>query len=78
MAGAANPTGGIAAFGVMSPLCLWEIGHWHGLHGDFRTAFRRLRRDTTFDGLTIRYQPSAACRATSRRTSAASTSSRSD
>lgn len=48
------PPGGIAAFGVMSPLCLWEIG-WHGLHGDFRTAFRRLRRDTTFDRLPIRY-----------------------
>lgn len=48
------PPGGVAAFGVMSPLCLWEIG-WHGLHGSFRTAFRRLRRDTTFNGLPIRY-----------------------
>lgn len=48
------PPGGIAAFALMSPLCLWEIG-WHGLHGDFRTAVRRLRRNTTFDGLPIRY-----------------------
>lgn len=39
--------GGIAAFGVMSPLCLWEMA-WHGLHGDFRTATRRLRKTTTF------------------------------
>jgi SAM-dependent methyltransferase len=39
--------GGIAAFGVISPLCLWEIG-WHGLHGDFRLAARRLRKGTTF------------------------------
>ncbi|MCC6804339.1 MAG: methyltransferase domain-containing protein [Anaerolineae bacterium] len=48
------PPGGVAAFGVMSPLCLWEIG-WHGLHGDFRTAFRRLRGQTTFQSLSIRY-----------------------
>jgi SAM-dependent methyltransferase len=47
--------GGIAAFGVMSPFCLWEIG-WHGLHGDFRTAFRRPRRQTTaFQSIPIRY-----------------------
>ena len=39
--------GGLAAFGVMSPLCLWEMA-WHGLHGDFGTASRRLRRHTTF------------------------------
>ncbi len=39
--------GGIAAFGVMGPLCLWEMG-WHGLHGDFSTAFRRLRGQATF------------------------------
>jgi hypothetical protein len=39
--------GGIAAFGVMSPLCLWELA-WHGLHGDLRTATRRLRKTTTF------------------------------
>lgn len=39
--------GGIVAFGVMSPLCLWEIG-WHGLHLDFRTATRRWRQSTTF------------------------------
>ncbi len=35
--------GGVAAFGVMSPLCLWEV-LWHSAHGDFRTAFRRWRR----------------------------------
>jgi SAM-dependent methyltransferase len=39
--------GGVAAFGVMSPFCLWEIG-WHGLHGNFKTAFRRLRKKSTF------------------------------
>lgn len=39
--------GGAAAFGVMSPLCLWEL-FWHGLHGNFRTAARRLRGSTTF------------------------------
>jgi SAM-dependent methyltransferase len=39
--------GGIAAFGVMSPFCLWEIG-WHGLHLDFRTATRRWRTSTTY------------------------------
>lgn len=35
--------GGWVALGVMSPLCLWEIG-WHSLHGNFRTAFRRQHR----------------------------------
>jgi SAM-dependent methyltransferase len=39
--------GGIVGLGVMSPLCLWEIG-WHGLHGDLRTATRRWRKTTTF------------------------------
>lgn len=48
------PSRGIAAFGVMSPLCLWEIG-WHGIHGDFKTAFRRQRRGTTFGALPIYY-----------------------
>ncbi len=38
---------GIAAFGVMSPLCLWEIG-WHTLHHDFDAALRRLRTDSEF------------------------------
>ena len=38
---------GIAAFGVMSPLCLWELV-WHGLHGDFRAATRRLRKTAPF------------------------------
>jgi SAM-dependent methyltransferase len=41
LAGRVRP-GGYAAFGVMSRVCLWEIG-WHGLHGDWRTAGRRLR-----------------------------------
>jgi SAM-dependent methyltransferase len=34
-------------FAVMSPTCLWEIG-WHGIHGDFKTAFRRLRKNVVF------------------------------
>lgn len=38
---------GVAAFGVMSPVCLWEIA-WHSLHGDFHTALRRLRSDAEF------------------------------
>lgn len=38
---------GTAAFGVMSPLCMWEM-IWHGAHGDFKTAFRRWRKDTRF------------------------------
>jgi SAM-dependent methyltransferase len=33
--------GGRVGLAVMSPLCLWEI-LWHGLHGDLRTATRRL------------------------------------
>ncbi len=39
--------GGIAAFGVMSPFCLWEMA-WHGLHSDLHTATRRLRKKATF------------------------------
>lgn len=39
--------GGVVGLGVMSPICLWEIG-WHGLHGDLRTATRRWRKTTTF------------------------------
>ncbi|MDX1994474.1 MAG: class I SAM-dependent methyltransferase [bacterium] len=52
--------GGIAAFAVMSPFCLWEM-LWHSAHGDLRTAFRRWRDDTVFQAddeaplLTIRY-----------------------
>lgn len=46
LAGQIKP-GGIVGLGVMGPLCLWEMG-WHALHGDFRTAFRRLNRQTTF------------------------------
>ncbi len=32
--------GGWLGFGVMGPVCLWEIA-WHGLHGHWRTASRR-------------------------------------
>lgn len=39
--------GAAAAFGVMSPSCVWEMA-WHGLHGDFKTAFRRQRKGTMF------------------------------
>src|SRR5690606_8773096 len=39
--------GGIVGLGVMGPLCLWEMA-WHSLHGDFRTAFRRLNGRATF------------------------------
>jgi len=51
--------GGIAAFGVMSPSCLWEIA-WHGAHGDFKTAFRRQRRTTTFQA-SVFSQPIRIC-----------------
>lgn len=47
------PSGGIAAFGVMAPYCLWEIG-WHGAHLDFGVASRRLR-GSTFGDMTITY-----------------------
>lgn len=51
--------GGVVCLGVMGPLCLWEIG-WHALHGDFKTAGRRLGGQAQFtppDGspLTVRY-----------------------
>ena len=39
--------GGIVGLGVMGPVCLWEMG-WHGLHLDFKTAFRRLSKSATF------------------------------
>lgn len=38
---------GVVAFGIMSRYCLWELA-WHGLHGDLRTATRRLSGRTTF------------------------------
>jgi SAM-dependent methyltransferase len=44
---------GIVAFGVMSPYCLWEL-LWFGLHGDFKTALRRLR-GSAFEGIPIAY-----------------------
>ncbi len=54
--------GGIVGFGVMSPFCLWET-MWHGLHLDFGTAFRRLKRHSVAvlaDGSDIKvYYPSA-------------------
>ncbi|MBL8162581.1 MAG: class I SAM-dependent methyltransferase, partial [Anaerolineae bacterium] len=52
--------GGIVAFGMMSPCCLWEP-LWHGLHGDLNTATRRWRKSTPFqvagsaEAITIRY-----------------------
>jgi SAM-dependent methyltransferase len=39
--------GGIVGLGVMSPLCVWEA-LWHGLHGDFRTATRRWKKQLKF------------------------------
>ncbi|MFN8528108.1 MAG: methyltransferase domain-containing protein [Anaerolineae bacterium] len=41
------PSGGTAAFGIMPPLCLWEMA-WHAAHCDVRTAFRRLRGSLSF------------------------------
>jgi ubiquinone/menaquinone biosynthesis C-methylase UbiE len=39
--------GAIAAFGVMSPACLWEP-IWHGLHGNWKTATRRWQKQVDF------------------------------
>lgn len=39
-------SGGFVGLGVMSPFCLWET-LWHGVHLNFKTAFRRLKRQTT-------------------------------
>jgi SAM-dependent methyltransferase len=39
--------GGVAAFGIMAPCCLWEI-IWHSLHLDGQIAFRRLRGSASF------------------------------
>lgn len=39
--------GGALMFGVMGPVCLWEI-MWHSLHGDLQTAFRRLGHSAAF------------------------------
>ncbi|MDX2138024.1 MAG: methyltransferase domain-containing protein [Chloroflexota bacterium] len=39
-------SGGHIAFGIMSPFCVWEP-LWHGMHGDWRTATRRWRREGT-------------------------------
>lgn len=52
--------GGIVGLGVMSPLCVWEP-LWHGLHGDFKTATRRWKKQTIFqpgdssDPITVTY-----------------------
>ncbi|MGQ9888700.1 MAG: class I SAM-dependent methyltransferase [Aggregatilineales bacterium] len=51
--------GGAVCLGVMGPLCLWEIV-WHGLHGDFKTARRRLGGQAQFappagPAMTVRY-----------------------
>ena len=40
--------GGLVALGMMSRFCLWEVG-WHGAHGDFKTATRRLGGSAAFD-----------------------------
>lgn len=48
LAGCIKP-GGTAAFGVMSPLCIWEFA-WHGLHGEWHVATRRFRLSTTYSG----------------------------
>ena len=40
--------GGLAALGMMGRFCLWEMA-WHGAHGDFRTATRRLGGSAAFD-----------------------------
>lgn len=47
------PSGGVVAFGVMSPYCLWEL-LWHGAHLDFGVATRRLR-GSTFGTMHITY-----------------------
>ncbi len=39
--------GSCAAFAAMGPVCLWEIG-WHSLHGEFRTAARRLHGQSAY------------------------------
>jgi SAM-dependent methyltransferase len=51
--------GGRAAFGVMPPLCLWEIG-WHGLHGEFGVAARRWRREGA--GFDLNHGPNVGTR----------------
>lgn len=39
--------GGVVGAAVMGPVCAWEMG-WHALHGDPRTALRRLRGGASF------------------------------
>jgi SAM-dependent methyltransferase len=46
--------GGMVGFGLMGPLCLWEIA-WHSLHGDFKTALRRLNGRADFEGAPVYY-----------------------
>lgn len=56
--------GGLAAFGMMAPYCLWEMV-WHGLHLRPKRALRRLRGSSSFlpeggeTAITIHY-PSVA------------------
>ncbi len=45
--------GGVIAFGVMAPFCIWEL-LWHGLHGDTETALRRIR-GSSFGEITVTY-----------------------
>jgi SAM-dependent methyltransferase len=40
-------SGGVLGFAIMPPFCAWEM-LWHSGHGDFKTAFRRWRKMTTF------------------------------
>lgn len=53
--------GAKVGFGVMSPFCLWE-SVWHSAHLDFKTAFRRRKRQqqaTLVDGSQLAvYYPS--------------------
>lgn len=58
LAGRVRP-GGLAAFGVMSRYCVWEVA-WHLAHGGIRHATRRLGGSAQFrvaggDLLTIHY-----------------------
>ncbi len=39
--------GGVVAFGVMAPFCVWEVV-WHSIHLEFGTALRRFRNDAAF------------------------------
>lgn len=40
-------SGGVLAFAIMSPYCIWET-LWHGLHFDLQTATRRWKSSARF------------------------------